>query len=94
METTPPAATPAAPKAERRFPAADLLAEREALGRGWHLMVRHRREAGQPLYHVRSSVGTTLDLVATLDEARRRAAHERGSVILAIASSGQASRVR
>lgn len=73
----------------KHYPTADLLDERHSQARGWHLSVRRAREAGQPIFHVRSATGTTLDMVATIQEARGIQSRNHGSSVLALTELGQ-----
>lgn len=66
------------------FPTADLMDERHSLGRGFQLLVAHALKRGDPLYYVRSPSGTTLDLCASLTEAKKSHAKEPGSKIMAL----------
>lgn len=67
--------------ATKRYPIAEMMDQRHLQARAWHTYVEYARATDKPLYHVRSSQGTTLDLVASIQEARKVADRERGASI-------------
>lgn len=63
------------------YPTATMFDERYMQQKGHHLLVAHARKAGQPLFYVRAPCGTTLDLCASLTEAKKVHVREPGSKI-------------
>jgi hypothetical protein len=59
---------------------------------GFYLAVERNRRLSRPLFHVRSPIGTTLDMCVTEQEAKVVVAKEKGAQVFAIIG-GSAVRV-